>query len=151
VEEYIDEEDIKHEFSMTYTPEQNSVVERKNRTLFDMTRTMLNEYKTLGIFWVETINIACHAIDRLYLHNILKKTSYELLTLINSRYHILVFGCKCFILNKRSKSFKFAPKVNASFLLGYRSNKRANHAFINVSNKVEVAIDVRFHETNSPQ
>jgi transposase InsO family protein len=43
---FLDEEGIKHEFSSPYTPQQNSVVERKNRTLMDMARTMLEEYKT---------------------------------------------------------------------------------------------------------
>ena len=50
VEEFLDEEGIKHEFSTLYTPQQNGVVERKNRTLIDMARTMLDEYKTLDIF-----------------------------------------------------------------------------------------------------
>ena len=45
VEEFLDEEGIKHEFSAPYTPQQNRVVERKNRTLIDMARTMLDEYK----------------------------------------------------------------------------------------------------------
>jgi hypothetical protein len=80
VEEYLEEEVIKHEFSAPYTPEQNSVVERKNRTLIDMARTMLGEFKTPERFWSEAVNTACHAINRLYLHRLLKKTSYELLT-----------------------------------------------------------------------
>jgi transposase InsO family protein len=46
VEEFLDEEGIKHEFLAPYTPQQNGVVERKNRTLIDMARTMLDEYKT---------------------------------------------------------------------------------------------------------
>ena len=50
VEEFLDEEGIKHEFSTSYTPQQNGVVERKNRTLIDMARTMLDEYKTPNIF-----------------------------------------------------------------------------------------------------
>jgi hypothetical protein len=45
-----------------------------------MPRTMLDEYKTPDRFWAEAINIACYSINRLYLHQILKKTSYELLT-----------------------------------------------------------------------
>jgi transposase InsO family protein len=46
VEDFLDEEGIKHEFSALYTPRQNGVAERKNQTLIEITRTMLYEYKT---------------------------------------------------------------------------------------------------------
>jgi transposase InsO family protein len=45
IEGFLEEEGIKHEFSSPYTPQQNGVVERKNRTLLDMARTMLDDYK----------------------------------------------------------------------------------------------------------
>jgi transposase InsO family protein len=83
VEEYLEEEGVKHEFSAPYTPQQNGVVERKNRTLIDMARTMLGEFKTPERFWSEAVNTACHAINWLYLHRLLKKTSYELLMVTN--------------------------------------------------------------------
>jgi transposase InsO family protein len=73
IEEFLDEEGIKHEFSAPYTPQQNGIVERKNRTLIEAARTMLNEYKTPDIFWAEAINTACHAINRLYLHKYLAR------------------------------------------------------------------------------
>jgi transposase InsO family protein len=80
IEGFLEEEGIKHEFSSPYTPQQNGVVERKNRTLLYMARTMLDEYKKPDRFWAEAINTACYSINRLYLHRILKKTSYEPLT-----------------------------------------------------------------------
>jgi transposase InsO family protein len=80
IEGFLEDEGIKHVFSSPYTPQQNGVVERKNRTLLDMARTMLDEYKTPDRFWAEAIDTACYSINRLYLHRILKKTSYELLT-----------------------------------------------------------------------
>ena len=43
---YLDTLGITHEFSAPYMPQQNGVVERKNRTLIEMARTMLDEYKT---------------------------------------------------------------------------------------------------------
>jgi transposase InsO family protein len=102
VDEYLEEEGIKYEFSAPYTPQQTGVVERKNRTLIDMARKMLGEYKTPKQFWSEAVNTACHAINRLYLHRLLKKTSYELVTGNKpsvSYFH--VFGSKCYILVKR--------------------------------------------------
>jgi transposase InsO family protein len=66
IEDYCDEEGVKHEFSAKYTPQQNEVVERKNWTIIDMTRLMLLEYNVSDSFWAEAINTACHASNRLY-------------------------------------------------------------------------------------
>jgi transposase InsO family protein len=50
VEDFLDEEGIKHEFLAPYTPQQNGMGKRKNCTLIEMARTMLDEYKTLDQF-----------------------------------------------------------------------------------------------------
>jgi hypothetical protein len=152
IECFVEDEGIKHEFSSPYTPQQNGVVERKNRTLLDMARTMLDEYKTPDRFWAEAINTACYSINRLYLHRILKKTSYELLTgkKPNVSYFI-VFGSRCFILIKRGRKSKFAPKAVEGFLLGYDSNTRAYTVFNKSTGLVEVSCDIVFDETNGSQ
>jgi hypothetical protein len=149
VEEYLEEEGVKHEFSTPYTPQQNGVVERKNMTLIDMARTMLGEFKTPERFWSEAVNTACHAINRLYLHRLLKKTSYELLTGNKpnvSYFH--VFWSKCYILVKKGRYSKFAPKAVEGFLLGYDSNTKVYRVFNKSSGVVEVSSDVVFDETN---
>jgi transposase InsO family protein len=110
VEEYFEEEGIKHEFSAPYTPQQNGVAERNNMTLINMSRTMLGEYKTPERFWSEAMNTACHAINRLYLHRPQKKTSYKLLTGNKPNVSYFgVFGSKCYILVKRGRHSKFVP------------------------------------------
>ena len=149
VEEFLEEEGIKHEFSAPYTPQQNGVVERKNRTLIDMARTMLGEFKTPERFWSEAVNTACHAINRVYLHRLLKKTSYELLTGNKPNVsYFRVFGSKCYILVKKGRNSKFAPKAVEGFLLGYDSNTKAYRVFNKSSGLVEVSSDVVFDETN---
>jgi transposase InsO family protein len=50
VEDFLDEEGIKHEFLTPYTPQQNRVAKRKNHTLIEMAKTMLDEYKTSNRF-----------------------------------------------------------------------------------------------------
>jgi hypothetical protein len=152
IEGFLEEEGIKHEFSSPYTPQQNGVVERKSRTLLDMARTMLDEYKTPDRFWAEAINNACYSINRLYLHWILKKTSYELLTGKKPNVsYFRVFGSKCFILVKRGRNSKFAPKEVEGFLLGYDSNTRAYRVFNKSTGLVEVSCDIVFDETNGSQ
>jgi hypothetical protein len=152
IEGFIEDEGIKHKFTSPYTPQQNGVVQRKNRTLLDMARTMLDEYKTSNRFWAEAINTACYAISRLYLHRILKKTSYELLTGKKPNVsYFRVFGSKCFIFVKRGRKSKFAPKAVEGFLLGYDSNTRAYRVFNKSSGLVEVSCDIVFDETNGPQ
>src|SRR6187455_2977993 len=117
-----------------------------------MTRTMLDEYKTSDRFWAEAVNTACYAINRLYLHRILKKISYELLTGKKPNVsYFRVFGSKCFILIKRGRSSKFAPKVVEGFLLGYDSNTRAYRVFNKSTRLVEVSCDIVFDETNGSQ
>jgi transposase InsO family protein len=148
-EEFPEEEGNKHEFLVPYTPQQNGVVERKNMTLIDMARTMLGEFKTLERFWSEAVNTACHAINRLYLHHLLKKTSYKLLTGNKPNVsYFRVFGCKCYILVKKGRHSKFAPKVVEGFLLGYDVNTKAYRVFNKSSGLVEVSSDIVFDETN---
>jgi hypothetical protein len=113
---------------------------------------MLDEYKTPDRFWAEAINTACYSINRLYLHRILKKTSYELLTGKKPNVsYFRVFGNKCFILIKRGRNSKFAPKVVEGFLLGYDSNTRAYRVFNKSTRLVKVSCDIVFDETNGSQ
>jgi hypothetical protein len=128
------------------------VAEMKNRTLIDMARTMLDEYKTSDQFWAEAINTACHATNYLYLHKLLKKTSYDLLTGNKSNvFYFRVFRSKCYILQKRSKSSKFALKTYECVLLGYDSNSRTYHVFNITTGWVEIMCDAMFVETNGSQ
>jgi transposase InsO family protein len=74
-----------HQFSSLYMPPQNGVVERKNDTLCEMDRTMLDEHRTQRRFWAEVVNTVCYVSNRIYLR-VHKKKTY-----------------KCFILKKGKK------------------------------------------------
>jgi transposase InsO family protein len=108
IHEYCDEIRIKHEVSATYTPQQNGVVERKNRTLITLARTMIDEYNTPERFWAEAVNTACYASNILCPHRLLEKTPYELLNGKKPDVSFFrVFGCKCYIYKKHHHLGKF--------------------------------------------
>ena len=109
--DFLSEEGIRHQYSAAYTPQQNGVAERKNRTLMDMARSMLAEYKSPYNFWAEAISTACHSANRLYLRKGLDKTPYEILTGNKPNIsYFKVFGCKCFYLIKGVRLSKFDSK-----------------------------------------
>ncbi|GJW92192.1 retrovirus-related pol polyprotein from transposon TNT 1-94 [Tanacetum coccineum] len=61
---YFAKEGIRHETSTARTPEQNGVVERRNRTLVEAARTMLSAAKVPLFFWAEAIATACFTQNR---------------------------------------------------------------------------------------
>ncbi|KAK1681913.1 hypothetical protein QYE76_042761 [Lolium multiflorum] len=90
--DFLSDEGIRHQYSAAYTPQQNGVAERKNRTLMDMARSMMAEYKSRYNFWAEAISTACHSSNRLYLRKGLNKTPYEILT--GNKPNISYFKCE---------------------------------------------------------
>jgi hypothetical protein len=62
-----------------------------------------------------------------------------------------VFVCKCFILNKRPRTTKFAPKVDEGFLLGYGLNEHAYRVFNLTTRRIGVMVDLTFDESSGSQ
>ena len=65
---------ISQEFSTLITPQQNGVVERKNRVIQEMARAMLHSKDVARNLWGEAINIACHTVNIVYFRPSTKKT-----------------------------------------------------------------------------
>ena len=142
-----DKKGIKHEFSAPYNPQQNGVVERKNRTLITLARAMLDEYGTPEKFWAEAINTACYTSNRIYLHKLLDKTPYELLVGRKPNVsYFRVFGCKVYIFKKRERLGKFQRRTDEGILVGYAGNAKAYRVYNSSTGIVEVSCNVEFDE-----
>jgi hypothetical protein len=130
----------------------NGIVERKNRTLIDMARSMLAEYNVSDSYWDEAIYTACQASNRLYCHKLLKNTPYELLIGRKpSISYFRVFGCKCYILRKGNRLSRSEKKCDEGFPLEYSSNSKAYRVLNKTHGIIEKAYDVEFDETNGSQ
>ncbi|WVZ84911.1 hypothetical protein U9M48_031881 [Paspalum notatum var. saurae] len=123
-------EGLEHQFSSPYVPQQNGVVERKNWTLVEMARMMLDEHRTPRKFWAEAINTACYVSNRIFLRAALNKTSYELRLRRQPKVsHLRVFSCRCFML-KQGNLDKFEPCSSDGVFLGYATHSRAYRVWL---------------------
>ncbi|KAK1695465.1 hypothetical protein QYE76_012162 [Lolium multiflorum] len=152
MQEFVDDEGIKHEFSAPYTPQQNGVVERKNRTIIEMARTMLSEFNSPHNFWGEAISTAVHYSNRLFLRPLHNKTPYELLTGNKPNVtYIRVFGCKCLVKNNKGKLGKFETRTIEGIFVGYAENSHAYRYYNRSTGTIEVSCDMVFLEDNGSQ
>ncbi|KAK1611638.1 hypothetical protein QYE76_035311 [Lolium multiflorum] len=133
MQEFVDDEGIKHEFSAPYTPQQNGVVERKNRTIIEMARTMLSEFNSPHNFWGESISTVVHYSNRLFLHPLHKKIHTS------------------FSQNNKGKLGKFETRTIEGTFVGYAENSHACRYYNKSIGAIEVSCDVVFLEDNGSQ
>ncbi|GJT16610.1 retrovirus-related pol polyprotein from transposon TNT 1-94 [Tanacetum coccineum] len=111
---------IVHKTSIARTPQQNGVVERRNRTLIEAARTMLIFSKALEFLWAEAIATACFTQNRSIVHTRHNKTPYELIRgrKPNVQY-FHVFGSLCYPTNDHDDLGKMKPKADIGIFVGY--------------------------------
>ncbi|GJZ79865.1 retrovirus-related pol polyprotein from transposon TNT 1-94 [Tanacetum coccineum] len=123
---------ISHETSVPRSPQQNGVVERRNRTLMEAARTMLIFAKAPLFLWAEAVATACYTLNRSLVHTLHGKTYYELLKgkKPNLQY-FRVFGSLCYPTNdyddvgklKAKADIVLAPSTNDFCAKQYRTRK----------------------------
>ncbi|GJX58877.1 retrovirus-related pol polyprotein from transposon TNT 1-94 [Tanacetum coccineum] len=113
---FFKEEGIEHQTSTPRTPEQNGVVERRNRTLVEAARTMLSASKLPLFFWAEAIATACYTQNRSIIIPTHEKTAYHI---INDRKpsikHLHIFGCTCYLTKRWENLDKMKKKGIRAF------------------------------------
>lgn len=131
IEDFCAKNGIHHNFSAPRTPQQNGIVEGKNRTLVDIARTMLIDSSLEMNFWAEAVNTACYVTNRCLIRSMIKKTPYKLLNDKKpSIAHLKPFGCKCFVLNNGKDDLgKFDARSDERVFVGYSSTSKAYRVF----------------------
>ncbi|KAJ9566358.1 hypothetical protein OSB04_002324 [Centaurea solstitialis] len=136
---------ITQTFSAARTPEQNGVVERRNRTLVEAARSMLAESQLPQYLWAEAVNTACYTQNRSIIHRRFGQTPYHILFgRVPSVGHFKVFGCKCFVLNETENRGKFGPKSDELVFVGYSESSIAYRVLNRQTRVVTESINVHF-------
>ncbi|GKC36263.1 retrovirus-related pol polyprotein from transposon TNT 1-94 [Tanacetum coccineum] len=149
--EFCNTNGITHNFLAPRTPQSNGVVERKNRTLQEMSRTMLNEQSLPQKFWCNAVDTSTYILNQILIRTILGKTPYEILRGRKPTLdYFRVFGSKCFILNTKDYLTKFDPKSYEGVFLGYSQNSKAYIILNKHTRKIKESLNVTFDETPPP-
>ncbi|KAL8104263.1 hypothetical protein AgCh_028473 [Apium graveolens] len=141
------ENDDSQEFSAPGTPQQNGVVERKNRTLIEAARTMLDEAKLPTYFLAEAVQTS-YFTQNATLINKHGKTPYEMVKKKkpNLKY-FHVFGCKCFVLKTHPEQLpKFDLKADEGIFVGYPLSTKAFKVYNLRTRVVMESINVSFDD-----
>ncbi|KAJ9675422.1 hypothetical protein PVL29_024372 [Vitis rotundifolia] len=113
-------------YTMSGTPQQNGVAERRNRTLLDMVRCMLSNSSLLEFLWGEALRTAAYILNQVPSKSV-PKTPYELWSGKKpSLYHFHVWGCKAEVRPYNPQSKKLDPKTISGFFVGYCIGSRGS-------------------------
>nr|GEZ21240.1 retrovirus-related Pol polyprotein from transposon TNT 1-94 [Tanacetum cinerariifolium] len=123
---FFDEVGITKQFSAARTPQQNGVVERRNRTLVEIARTMLT-FANLPLFLcAESVATACFTQNRSIIHKHFNKTPYELMNKKKPNIKFFhMFGCRCYLLNDYEDVGKLKAKGDIGVFVGYSKESAA--------------------------
>ncbi|GJW42690.1 putative ribonuclease H-like domain-containing protein [Tanacetum coccineum] len=141
---------ISHQASSVRTPQQNGVVERRNRTLVEAARTMLIFSRAPLFLWAEAIATACYTQNRSIIHHRFEKTPYEL---INSRKldisFLHVFWDLCYPKNDHEDIGKLGAKGDIGFFIGYSANSCAYTVYNRRTKKIIETMNMKFDKLSA--
>ena len=148
--DFCSDKGISRQYSAPRTPQQNGVVERKNRTLIETTRTMLSESRLPMYFWADVVNTAFYTQNRTLINKNLMKTLYDIM---NDKKPTLkyfhVFGTKFFLLKDGDdRRGKFEAKAHEVVFVGY--SRRSYRVYIIGQHQVKESVNVTFDDTKLP-
>nr|GFA13005.1 hypothetical protein [Tanacetum cinerariifolium] len=145
LQDYYEEVGISHETSVARSLQQNGVVERRNHTLIEATRTMLIYAQAPLFLWAEAVATACFTQNRSIIRLRHGKTPYELLhNKLPDLSFFHVFGALYYPTNDSENLGKLQPKADIGIFIGYAPTKKAFRIYNRHTRRIVETIHVDF-------
>ena len=139
---------IKRHLTAPYTPQQNGVVERRNRTMMEMARSILEHMHMPNYLWGEAIRHSTYLLNRVATRALNEKTPYEgLRGKKPSIEHLRVFGCIAYAKVDAKLLKKLDDRARMLVNLGTEPGSKAYRLLDPQTRKIVVSRDVIFDET----
>ncbi|XP_022570911.2 uncharacterized protein LOC106407057 [Brassica napus] len=141
---------IQRHLTAPYTPQQNGVVERRNRTLLEMTRSILTHMQVPNYLWGEAVRHSTYLINRLATKTLSSQTPYEAFKCRKPNIqHIRVFGCIAHAKIESKSLRKLDSRSRTLVHLGTEPGSKAYRLFDPTQQRIYVSRDVVFEENKT--
>jgi hypothetical protein len=145
---YCENNGIKRQLTAAYTPQQNGIAERKNRTIMNMVRSMLSCREVPKEFWPEAVNWAIYILNRsptTALNDITPEEAWN--STKPSVKHFRVFGCVAYTHIPDAQRKKLDDKSMKCIFLGVSEESKAYRLYNPANKKIIISRDVIFAES----
>lgn len=141
---------IRRQLIVAYTPQQNGVCERKNRTVLNMVRSMLSRKAIPKCFWPEAVNWSIHILNRsptLAVKNMTPEEAWK--GNKPAVDYFKVFGCIAFAHVPDEKRKKLDDKAEKCIFLGVSEHSKAYRLYNPITKRIIISRDVVFDESKT--
>lgn len=139
---------IRHQTTAPYTPQQNGLAERMNRTIEEKVRCMLFDANLKKKFWAEAVNTAVYIINRSIASGLINKSPEEVWTNKKPNLkHLRIFGCKAMVHVPKQIRKKLDSKSKKMVFMGYCDNTKGYRLYDPEKDEIVKSRDVIFIET----
>lgn len=146
--DYCKEHGIRRQLTTSYTPQQNGIAERKNRTVMNMVRSMFSNKKMPKILWPKAVKWTFYVLNRCPTIAVKNVTPQEAWSGMKpSVEHFRVWGCIVHVHIPDQKRSKLDDKSTPCVLLGYSEESKAYRLYNPKTKKMMTSRDVVFEET----
>lgn len=138
---------IQRQLTASYTPQQNGVAERKNRSLVEMAKSMLKAKNLPKSFWAEAIHTAAYILNRSSTSALSNQTPFEAWNGWKPKVkHFKIFGCVAYVLVPSQKRGKLDENSVKCIFVGYSMETKGYRFYDPLYKKLIISRDVIFDE-----
>jgi Integrase core domain len=143
LDSYLESMGIVHQTTNPYTPQQNGMLERMNRTVTEKARCLLFDSKLDKFFWAEACNTAVYLRNRTIAAGLDGKTPYEMWYARKPDIsNLRIFGSEAMTLIPKEKRCKFDKKATKMFIVGYSETVKGYRLYDPIKKRIITSRDV---------
>jgi transposase InsO family protein len=141
---------IFRQLTASYTPQQNGVAERKNRSIVEMAKSMLKAKGIPNSFWAEAVHTAAYLLNRSPTSALQHQTPFEAWHGWRPKVtHFKIFGCIAYVHVPSQKRHKLEDNSVKCIFMGYSMETKGYRCYDPLTKKLIVSRDVLFDEKNA--